>query len=341
MTIPYIHVPDMQIGPIPLHPFGLLVATGVLLGTWITTWRARRLGWDVDLLNSFITWMLVAGFIGGHVFDEIFYHPDLIWKQPWEFMTRGPQTLLWLWTGLSSFGGFLGALLGILAWKYFEWLQPGEKGDGKKVIGRLWRRPYPMPLLPFADIVLSVFPIAWIFGRGGCTVVHDHPGARAAANSFFAVEYPGSGMPLKDVYGPIMNDKGEHLLELWHGNAPRFDLGLLEWFFTVVLATAIVLTWHKKLPSGANIVLIAFTYSPVRFVMDFLRITDNERPGEADIRYGQLTFAQYMCIALFAFGVALLLHIRKNQAKNYDPASLVMEPPDEDDEDDAPAPAKK
>lgn len=328
MTIPYIHVPDMQIGPVPLHPFGLLVATGVLLGTWITTWRARRLGWDVDLLNSFITWMLVAGFIGGHVFDEIFYHPDQIAKNPF--------SLLFLWEGLSSYGGFLGALLGILAWKYFEWLQPGEKGDGRQIIGRLWRRPAPMPLLPFADIVLSVFPIAWIFGRGGCTVVHDHPGALDKTGSWFAVAYPGNGVPLKDVYGPVMNEKGEHLLELWHGNAPRFDLGLLEWFFTVVLATAIVLTWHKKLPSGANIVVIAFTYPPVRFVMDFFRIQEKDRPGEADIRYGQLTFAQYMCIALFVFGIVLLWHIRRNQAKNFDPATLVMALPDEDEEPDEP-----
>ena len=29
--VPYIHVPDLHIGPLPLHPFGILVATGVLV----------------------------------------------------------------------------------------------------------------------------------------------------------------------------------------------------------------------------------------------------------------------------------------------------------------------
>ncbi len=36
-----------------------------------------------------------------------------------------------------------------------------------------------MPILPFADLILSVFPVAWVFGRSGCSVVHDHPGMKA------------------------------------------------------------------------------------------------------------------------------------------------------------------
>src|SRR2546430_6263581 len=106
--IPYIKVPDLQLGPIPLHPFGILVATGVLVGTAIATRRGQKIGFDLVLLNSFITWMLVAGFIGGHVLDELFYHWDEVVKRPW--------SLLFLWEGLSSFGGFVGALIGVILW---------------------------------------------------------------------------------------------------------------------------------------------------------------------------------------------------------------------------------
>ncbi|MEO6575691.1 MAG: prolipoprotein diacylglyceryl transferase family protein, partial [Polyangiaceae bacterium] len=73
--IPYIHIADLHLGPLTLHPFGLLVATGVLVGTWLATWRARLRGIDLDRLNSFITWLLVSGFVGGHMLDQIFYHP--------------------------------------------------------------------------------------------------------------------------------------------------------------------------------------------------------------------------------------------------------------------------
>ena len=58
--IPYIHVPDLHIGPLPLHPFGILVATGVLVGSSVATHRARTLGYDLVKLNSFVTWMLVT-----------------------------------------------------------------------------------------------------------------------------------------------------------------------------------------------------------------------------------------------------------------------------------------
>src|SRR6476469_770571 len=139
--IPYIHVPDLKLGPLTLHPFGLLVATGVILGTSLATRRARFLGLDVERLNSFITWMLVAGFIGGHMLDEIFYHPAEILRRPW--------SLFMLWEGLSSFGGFVGGLIGVLLWKYFELAPVGKVGS--VVFHWFKRRPAPQSVLPFSD----------------------------------------------------------------------------------------------------------------------------------------------------------------------------------------------
>src|SRR5579885_3601855 len=166
--LPYIHVSDIQLGPIPLHPFGLLVATGVLIGTALAMWRARQRGLDVDKLNSFITWMLVAGFMGGHMLDEIFYHPEeiarfdnghFVWVRPW--------SLFLLWEGLSSFGGFIGGLIGVLLWKYYV-LAP-KVNLGPLTLVWFQRRPVAQPVLPFCDLILSVFPVAWIFGRSGCS----------------------------------------------------------------------------------------------------------------------------------------------------------------------------
>src|SRR5258708_21937714 len=130
--VPYIHLPDLHIGPISLHPFGILVATGVLIGTGVTTRRARTLGYDVNKLNSFVTWMLVAAFVLSHVLDSLFYH--------WDEVVQSPLSILELWKGLSSFGGFLGAVVGIVLWKYFV------IEDGKP-----HKRARPAPLLPFAD----------------------------------------------------------------------------------------------------------------------------------------------------------------------------------------------
>ncbi len=321
--IPYIHVHDIHIsltapfisttgGGIPLHPFGILVATGVLIGTALATWRARIRGVDLDKLNSFITWMLVAGFMGGHMLDTIFYHPTEIarivdghwqWTRPW--------SLLFLWEGLSSFGGFIGASIGVILWKFYE--VRTVKSFGPVELAWFFRRSKTLPILPFCDIILAVFPVAWVFGRSGCSVVHDHPGARASADALLAVAYPDHPMSYQG------------FIEFVHGNAPRYDLGTLEMMFTVLLAFSFALTWWRKLPTGSYVVGIALAYAPVRFAMDYLRITDGD---SADPRYGGLTPAQWACIALFAFGLFLAFRVRATHKKGIDPLDELLAPPE-------------
>jgi phosphatidylglycerol:prolipoprotein diacylglycerol transferase len=299
--IPYIYVPDLKLGPLTLHPFGLLVATGVVIGTWLATWRARQRALDLDKLNSFIAWMLVAGFLGGHMLDEIFYHPAEVVKRPW--------SLFLLWEGLSSFGGFVGAVIGAVLWKYFEAVPIVNTPLG--TISKFKKRPQAMPILPFSDLILSVFPVAWIFGRSGCSVVHDHQGVKAPIGHWLAVAYGGAD-PARTIHlGPI---------ELRFGNSPHFDLGLLELMFTVILAGLLALTWRKKLTTGSYIAVVSLSYAPVRFAMDFLRIRDTE---SADPRYGTFTPAQWACIALFVLGLVIVRRILKLRASGEDPMELV------------------
>lgn len=159
--IPYFTAADKNIGPIQW--FGILVATAVILGISLTRRRARLLGYDPDKLESFIVWMLVTGFICAHVLGLLLYFPEKV--------IENPLRLLYLWENIASFPGFLGALIGILLWKRF-------RGKGQ-------------PIIAFADLILSVFPIAWVFGRAGCTLVHDHPGKAAEGPlAFLAVDYP-------------------------------------------------------------------------------------------------------------------------------------------------------
>jgi phosphatidylglycerol:prolipoprotein diacylglycerol transferase len=318
--IPYIRIPDIDLQVIKLHPFGILVATGVLVATGITTRRARRLGYDLHRLNSFVTWMLVAGFIGGHMFDEVMYHFDEL--------VRRPLSIFYLWEGLSSFGGFLGALIGIVLWKYLEWRK-----------GFIRVRAAKQPLLPFADLVLSVFPVGWAFGRSGCSVVHDHPGARTTADNILAVAYP-----LNKADGPVTKIG---FIELVHGHDPHFDMGLLELMFTLVLLACFVATWRRKVPVGTYTIVTALAYAPVRFALDSLRLPEAEG---GDPRYDlldmllraihvrakdapplswslSLTPAQWFCLALFTFGLVMLYRVIKMRARGEDPAAAVRVAP--------------
>jgi phosphatidylglycerol:prolipoprotein diacylglycerol transferase len=206
--------------------------------------------------------------------------------------------LLYLWAGLSSFGGFIGALIGVVLWKFYEakpWL---SLGAGFTLV-RPVRRAEPLPILPFSDTILAVFPLAWTLGRLGCTVVHDHPGLQTSAN-----------MPLAVAYGPgPVQTYG--FFELRFGNVPRFDLGLLEMLFALLIGCAFALTWKKRLPVGAYAAALPLIYAPVRFAMDYLRLQDAEG---GDLRYASLTPAQWACLALFGLGLALLPKLRSPAA---------------------------
>jgi phosphatidylglycerol---prolipoprotein diacylglyceryl transferase len=297
--IPYIHVDDGHIGPVPLHPFGILVATGVLVGTTLATRRARDLGYDQVRLNSFVTWMLVAGFIGGHVLDQLFYH--------WDEVVKRPISIIILWEGLSSFGGFTGAFIGIVLWKFLEVRKRG-------FFYTVHLRPTAQSILPLADLILAVFPFGWMFGRAGCATVHDHPGALAPpGDTLLAVAYPSRDPVVTSSPDAATIKLG--FIQIVQGHHPRFDLGMLELLFTVALAVLFALTWRRKVPVGSYVIASALAYAPVRLVMDFLRIPETER---GDTRYAGLTPAQWCTIALFVYGLAMAVYVRSLKKRGID-----------------------
>jgi phosphatidylglycerol---prolipoprotein diacylglyceryl transferase len=166
--------------------------------------------------------------------------------------------LLGFWNGMSSFGGFAGALLGLGF--YYGWS----------------RRPW----LPAADLLAQGLVVGWVFGRLGCTLVHDHIGR--PSEFLLAVRFP---------------------------DGPRHDLGLYELLYTlVVLVPAVVVLNRRPRAPGTSVAVLALLYAPVRFLLDFLRQTD--LPG-ADARYLGLTVAQYGCLVLAGIGIGLLVRIRR------------------------------
>jgi len=156
--IPYIDFTLFHIGDWPIALFGPLVATGVLIGDRITVREGTKRGLDPRDIRYLNARMVIGGFIMAHLVSVIFYFPERI--------KENPLVLLNIWSGLSSFGGFLGAAITYL------YLSRKEK----------------IPALPYADAVSLGLVVGWIFGRLGCTTAHDHPGRHT--DFFLAVRYP-------------------------------------------------------------------------------------------------------------------------------------------------------
>ena len=270
-----------------IQPWGLAVVLGAWTGAFFATRRARAQGYDVRLFREALTWVVATGAIFGHLLDEAFYHPEVLLEHP--------LSLLHLLDGQSSCGGFTGAIVGGLLWSRLEVKRRG-------VLLSVARRAKPLPVLPFADVITSTFPITWIFARLGCALVHDHPGRLAAPSSWgswFAVAWPtGPTDGIEHVFGPL------HVV---YGSTIRFDLGLLECFFTIALALGLAATWRGRPRLGSYTAAVCLLYAPVRFALDGLRVTG---VPEADRRYASLTFAQWFCVAMFALGIVMLKRTR-------------------------------
>ena len=159
--IPYIEQPAIQIGSFKFHAFGLLAVAAILVGIWVVVRRAPRSGLDREKVRDVVTWTVVWGIVGSHVFSELAYYPERV--------AANPLILVQIWGSMSAFGGILGGLAAAVVLLRRAGFTAAES----------WR---------FVDDVAFAFPFSWIFGRLGCALAHDHPGIPSA--HWLAVQYP-------------------------------------------------------------------------------------------------------------------------------------------------------
>ena len=261
--IPFIHLPTYHLGPLPLDPWGLLVTTGFVLGLEIARAQGIKKGLEVRDVVDGVVFTVLMGFVFGHLVHVLAYHPE-------KYERDGIASLYRIWEGFSSYGGFLGALIGNVL--FYRVLRP-------------------RPWLAHADVVMYAFPFAWIFGRAGCAIVHDHIGRPTA-------------FPLAVNFDPMLEGLGM-----------RHDLGLYECLYSIVISAVFFTFRNRAWPAGSFLVLWTVLYAPVRFSLDFLRRTD-EIPGfpTADVRWAGLTPGQWGSVTMLLLGVALFAHLRRKGA---------------------------
>lgn len=146
--IPYFEQPRLHLGPLTIHAFGVMVATGILLALRLMRKRGPALGLDPALAERLGMRIVIVGFIFAHLVDRIFYFPG-------ETLAN-PLSLFYVWQNISSFGGFVGATLVAVLF---------VRGHRENHLG--WR---------YLDLIAWAFPVGWFFGRCGCALAFDHPG---------------------------------------------------------------------------------------------------------------------------------------------------------------------
>jgi phosphatidylglycerol---prolipoprotein diacylglyceryl transferase len=159
-VIPYRTFPGIDLGVFTLRTFGLFVAFGILVGTWLFLRFVRERGLDHTELTRLATWVVVLGIVGSRLLFVV-THPGRF--------TEDPLSAFAVWEGGLQFSGaFLVAI--VLLW----W----------------WGRRHPdVPTLLVSDGVVYGLTPGLIIGRIGCYAVGEHLGG--STSFFLGVKYLG------------------------------------------------------------------------------------------------------------------------------------------------------
>ncbi len=127
----------IEIGPLTIFFYGILIAIGVIVAIIVARKRYVRFGGDGEFFETVAIWAVVIGFLGARA-GYVFTHSGRF--------TARPYAVLFIWEGgLAIYGGlFFGALAVI-------YLVNKRNGD----------------LFAFGDAVAIGVPIAQAFGRWG------------------------------------------------------------------------------------------------------------------------------------------------------------------------------
>lgn len=132
--------PTINIGPLTLHWYGVLMATAVITGSWIASNEIERRGKNPEDFWDMLIWVLVPAFLGARLYYVFVQSSDQA------YYLANPLRIFMIWTGgIHIFGAFIFG--GIALW--------------------LFTKVRHLPTLMYLDAAAVGLPIAQAIGRWG------------------------------------------------------------------------------------------------------------------------------------------------------------------------------
>ena len=97
---------SFQVGPLSIHFYGLIIATGLMLAVLYCSKRAHQFGLTEDTLLDGVLWVTPVAILCARIYYCAF---------SWENYAHDPISVLYIWEGgIAIYGSVIGAVLGII-----------------------------------------------------------------------------------------------------------------------------------------------------------------------------------------------------------------------------------
>ena len=124
----------LELGPLELRAYGVMIALGVLAAVWMSRWRWEARGGDPEQISRIALWAVPAGLIGSRL-----YHVITDWRK---FQDEGWLEVFAIWKGGLGIPGGMAA--GILVGLWMVRRQGMDRGETLAAV---------VPALPLAQAI--------------------------------------------------------------------------------------------------------------------------------------------------------------------------------------------
>lgn len=275
----------LELGPIKLHSYGLLIAVGFLVALRFVRRDAARAGYNPEVFTNLAFWLLPLGIAGTRIAFIAMYPQYFSWDKPLDWIA--------IWKGGLVFQGAIPVVLPVI---YF------------------YLKRHSIPFLGACDIIMPYVPLGHAFGRLGCFMygccygkVTDLPWGIPARRVPWDTSVAPHGSPaymdhLERFPDITVMDHWSHAI---HPTQIYSALGLLLMCWMILCA-------RRRFRDIPGVALGAYflIYGVFRFIVEFFRGDHNP------VRFANLTDQQVFSLGLAVLGIGLLMYLKRRSGSS-------------------------
>lgn len=283
----------IQIGPVMIRYYALIILAGAMVAAWLATQEAKRRGKDPEMVWDMLPWLLIGGIIGARLWHVLTpSSSNAAMGLTTQYYFQNPLEILKIWKGgLGIFGGIIGGAIALAIYcrankqNFFEW----------------------------TDIIVPGLLIAQAIGRWGNFVNQEVYG-------------PPSDLPWAIYIDPAHRLPGFETVERYH---PLFLYESLLTLLGGLLLLYIARKYKDKLFIGDLFLMYLVYYPLIRFGLEFIRL-DPSAVGTININQTVMLIVGILALLILVLRHTVWLPkaVREVQTEGIDVSEMTLVEPE-------------